>query len=138
MRFKNQKPTQGELAILEALWKLGPSTVRQVNDLLNQQKKGKPVTYTTTLKFMQLMHKKGMLSRQKEGVGHIYAPMISEKENLQEKLDEIVEKTFSGSTMKLVMQILGNHKSTPEELKKIRQFLDDLDEPTDDLQNQKK
>ena len=78
-----------------------------------------------------------MLNRQKEGVGHIYSPTISEKENLQVKLDEIVEKTFSGSAMKLVMQILGSHRSTPEELNKIREFLDDLDEENDH-QNQKK
>ena len=137
MGSQKYKPTQGELAILEALWKLGPSTVRQVNEYLNREKAGKPVTYTTTLKFMQLMHKKGMLNRQKEGVGHIYSPTISEKENLQVKLDEIVEKTFSGSAMKLVMQILGSHRSTPEELNKIREFLDDLDEEKDH-QNQKK
>ena len=138
MKSKDQKPTAGEMAILEALWELGPSTVRQVNDLLNTKKDGKAVTYTTTLKFMQLMHKKGMLSRQKEGVGHIYTPTISEKENLQKTLDEIVEKTFHGSAMKLVMQILGSHKSSSDELNKIREFLDDLDEESSELKNQKK
>lgn len=128
MKSKKQKPTKGELSILKALWKLGPSTVREVNERLNERKEEKPVTYTTTLKFMQVMHKKGLLSRKKEGAGHIYSPTISEKENFQEVLDEIVETTFRGSTMKLVMQILGNHKTTPKELKEIRAFLDDLDE----------
>ena len=132
MQSKKQKPTQGELAILKMLWKYGPSTVRQVNERLNQLKGEKPVTYTTTLKFMQLMHKKGLLDRTKEGVSHIYAPTVSEKENLQEVLDEIVDQTFHGSAMKLVMQILGNRKSSPQELKDIRKFLDELDEQSED------
>lgn len=128
MKSKKQKPTQGELSILKVLWKQGPSTVREVNEKLNERNEDKSVTYTTTLKFMQVMHKKGFLSRKKEGAGHVYSPTVTEKENFQEILDEIVETTFRGSTMKLVMQILGNHKTSPEELKEIREFLDDLDE----------
>lgn len=132
VKSKKQKPTQGELAILKILWQQGPSTVREVNEKLNEREGEKSVTYTTTLKFMQVMHKKGFLSREREGAGHIYSPTITAKENSQELLDEIVETTFRGSTSKLVMQILGNHKTTPEELKEIREFLDGLDEENKD------
>lgn len=128
MGYKKNKPTQRELAILEILWRLGPSTVRQVHETLLQADDAKPVGYTTTLKFMQLMHEKGFLSRKMEGVSHIYTPIITEEDNVKEVLGKIVDTTFKGSTMKLVMQLLGNRKTSKQELDEIRSFLDDLEE----------
>ena len=132
MAFSKNKPTQRELAILQVLWRLGPATVRQVHEELNQLEDAKKVGYTTTLKFMQLMHEKGFLSREMEGVSHIYTPIISEQENVSQVLGKIVETTFKGSTMKLVMQLLGNKKTSKKELKEIREFLDDLENGEED------
>lgn len=132
MGEKQIKPTQRELAILEVLWRLGPSTVRQVHEALLQLEDAKKVGYTTTLKFMQLMHEKGFLNREMEGVSHIYTPTISEEENVKQVLGKIVDTTFKGSTMKLVMQLLGNRKTSRKELNEIRSFLDDLEEDSDD------
>ena len=120
-------PTQGELEILEVLWKLGLSSVRQVHDFLNEKPDRKKKGYTTTLKFMQNMFEKGLLTREENGNKHLYQPTVSEKENVQKRLDKIVEKTFHGSAMKLVMQILGNNKSSKEDLNEIRDYLDQLD-----------
>ncbi len=120
-------PTQGEMEILEVLWKLGKGSVRQVHDILDQIPDRKKKGYTTTLKFMQNMFEKGLLQREEMGKKHIYVPTISEKASVQARLDKIVEKTFQGSAMKLVMQILGNNQSSKEELQEIRDFLDQMD-----------
>lgn len=120
-------PTQGEMEILEVLWKMGPASVRRVHDFLNEIPNRKKKGYTTTLKFMQNMFEKGLLSREESGNKHLYQATISEKENVQKRLDKIVEKTFHGSAMKLVMQILGNNQSSKEELNEIRDYLDQLD-----------
>ncbi|MBX2873625.1 MAG: BlaI/MecI/CopY family transcriptional regulator [Saprospiraceae bacterium] len=132
MGEKKIKPTQRELAILEVLWRLGPSTVRQVHEALLQIEDAKKVGYTTTLKFMQLMHEKGFLNREMEGVSHVYTPTISEEDNVKQVLGKIVDTTFKGSTMKLVMQLLGNRKTSRRELNEIRSFLDNLEENSDD------
>ncbi|PHN02884.1 transcriptional regulator [Flavilitoribacter nigricans DSM 23189 = NBRC 102662] len=121
------KPTQREMTILKILWKLGPATVRQVHEQLIAQKSGKKVGYTTALKMMQVMHEKGLLERTLDGVSHIYTPTISEEENVREVLDNMIRTTFKGSSSKLVMQLLGNHETSPEELDEIRNFLDELD-----------
>ena len=131
MGEKKIKPTQRELAILEVLWRLGPATVRQVHEALLEMEDAKKVGYTTTLKFMQLMHEKGFLQREMEGVSHIYTPTISEEDNVKQVLGKIVDTTFKGSTMKLVMQLLGNRKTSRKELNEIRSFLDDLEENSD-------
>lgn len=121
------KPTQREMTILKILWKLGPSTVRQVHEELIAQKSGKKVGYTTALKMMQVMHEKGLLERKLDGVSHIYTPTISEEENVNQVLDNMIQTTFKGSSSKLVMQLLGNQDTSKEELEEIRNFLDQLD-----------
>ncbi len=117
---------------MEVMWKLGPSTVRQVHEALLQLEGAKKVGYTTTLKFMQLMHEKGFLDREIDGVSHTNTPTISEEDNVKEVLGKIVDTTFKGSTMKLVMQLLGNRKTSRKELNEIRSFLDDLEEDSED------
>ena len=114
------KPTDSELEILRVIWQSGPSSVRHVNDELNQIRK---VGYTTTLKLMQIMHEKGLLERQEQGRMHIYRPAIREEETQNLLLDTFLETAFSGSAMQLAMQALGKHKTTPEELEVLKSLI---------------
>lgn len=122
--FHMSKPTNGELEILRVLWKDGPSSVRFVNEQLSADR---TIGYTTTLKLMQIMHDKGFLSRTRSGKTHIYRADVTEEETQQQLVDRLLDTAFSGSAMKLVMQALGNRRSSPEELAEIRQFLDQLE-----------
>ncbi|MGV3556867.1 BlaI/MecI/CopY family transcriptional regulator [Larkinella arboricola] len=117
------KPTDAELEILQVLWASGPSTVRQVNDRLSQTK---DVGYTTTLKLMQIMHDKGLLSRTEEGRYHIYQALVDEKETQQHLLNRFVDTAFRGSAMNLVMQALGSSKATPQELEELKKLINNL------------
>lgn len=122
--MKVPKPTEAELEILQVLWEHGPSTVRFVNDLLSKQKN---VGYTTTLKIMQIMADKHLLNRDTTGKTHIYKIAISQQKTQQQLIDKLMASAFGGSAMKLVMQALGNKKSTAAELNEIRAFLDQLE-----------
>lgn len=112
------------MEILKVLWQEGPSTVRFVHEQLARQRE---VGYTTTLKQMQILYDRGMLSREKQGKTHVYTALVSEKETRQQMLDKLVDTAFQGSAMKLVMQALGNGKTSMKELKEIRKFLDQLE-----------
>lgn len=118
------RPTDSELEILAFLWQQGPSTVRQVHDFLA---KTKDAGYTTTLKLMQIMQEKGLLSRTEEARSHIYTAQVSEEETQQSLLGRFVETAFRGSAAQLVMQALGNHETSAEELDEIRNLLDNLE-----------
>ena len=120
------KPTESELEILQVLWQNGPSTVRFINE---QQNLAKPTGYTTTLKIMQIMLEKNLLTRQESGRQHIYAAAISEEKTQRQLLNQFLDTAFRGSATNLVMQALGNHKPSPEELSKIRELLDKLQQP---------
>ena len=118
------KPTDAELEILHVIWLNGPVSVRFVNDELNRKKM---VGYTTTLKIMQIMTEKGLLKRSEEGRKHIYNVVLKEKETKNLLLDKFVKTAFGGSAMDLVMQALGNHKTTPDELEELKALIDKIE-----------
>lgn len=119
------EPTKSELEILQVLWQYGPSTVRFVNDQLNEQKRA--VQYTSTLKLMQIMTEKGMLVSDKTNMKHIYSPAIEEKKTKGILLDKFVDAMYNGSSSSLMMQLLGNKKTSKEEIDEIRNLLDKLE-----------
>lgn len=120
----NMKPTDSELEILHVLWANGPSTVRQVHEKLSQSR---DIGYTTALKLMQIMHEKGFVSRQEEARSHTYSALVSEEDTQRGLVDRFVETAFRGSASKLVMQVLGQHKASRQELDEIKKLLNDLD-----------
>ena len=118
------KPTEAELEILQILWDSGPTTVRFVNDKLNLRKE---VGYTTTLKIMQIMAEKNLLARDEENKSHIYSAVYKKDETQKVLLDKFLESTFGGSASKLVLQALGNRKTSKKEIEEIRKFLDEIE-----------
>jgi BlaI family penicillinase repressor len=118
------KPTDSELEILQVLWQHGPSTVRFVNEELNRTKE---VGYTTTLKLMQIMTEKKMVLPDKANRTHVYRALITEEDTQKELLGKFLDSAFRGSAHKLVMQALGNHQASPEELDQIRDLLNKLE-----------
>jgi predicted transcriptional regulator len=118
------KPTEAELEILSLLWELKEASVRQIHERLSETK---DTGYTTTLKIMQIMHAKGMVSRDEENRSHIYKPATNQKETQKSLLKNLVTTAFGGSAQKLVMQALGQENPSKVELDEIRAFLDQLE-----------
>jgi BlaI family transcriptional regulator, penicillinase repressor len=118
------EPTKAEMEILQVLWQHGPNTVRFVNDCLNEQRK---VQYTSTLKQMQLMAEKKMLLRDESAMKHIYKAALDEAATKAQMLNRFVDAIYQGSAGSLMMQLLGNHETTPEELAAIKKMLNGLE-----------
>lgn len=121
---KKIEPTRAELEILHVLWAHGPSTVRFVNDKLNEHRE---VNYTSTLKTMQIMADKGIVNRDESVMKHIYSAAEGEQKTKDHLVDKFVESVYQGSTSKLIMQVLGNKKTSKEDLASIREILDRLE-----------
>ena len=118
------RPTDKELDILQILWKAGPVSVKQVHEAIGgEQENG----YTTILKLLQIMHEKGLVSRQKSGKLHLYEAVVSQKHTQQFILERMIHTVFQGSAAQLVMSLLGNKKSTKEELSEIKRYLEKLE-----------
>ncbi len=121
-RHKSQMPTERELSILRILWDLGPSTVRVVNEAMNEDES---TGYTTTLKLMQIMTEKGLLLRDDSQFKHIYRPAISEERTQNQLVGDLLDRAFAGSAEKLVMRALSAKKVSAKELGKIKKMLDE-------------
>jgi len=113
------------LEILQLLWLYGASTVRFINDKANEIRE---VGYTTTLKLLQIMHEKGLVLRNTESRTHIYMAAVNEEDTRKNLLDRFLDKTFRGSAMEMVMQALGNHETSQEELDEIKALIAKIEE----------
>ena len=122
--LKSPKPTDAELAILRVLWQRGASTVREVWEQLNP-KQG--TGYTTVLKTMQIMFEKGLLTRDESDRSHVYQVACTKEQTQRQVVGHLLERLFSGSAPKLVMQALAAKKATPAELAEIRKLLDEME-----------
>ena len=120
------KPTESELEILQILWDRKEATVRDVHEELS---KTKDAGYTTTLKLMQIMQEKGLVERNTSVKTHVYWALVSRKDAQKTALDKILNTVFTGSTADLVIQALGNHRASPDELDAIRKYLDQFENP---------
>jgi BlaI family penicillinase repressor len=123
-RRKTARPTDRELTILRILWDNGPSTVRQVNEAMNQDEN---TGYTTTLKLMQVMAEKGLVLRDDSQFKHVYRPALTEEKAQKQLVGELIEKAFSGSAEKLVMRALSAKKVSAKELASIKKILDEFE-----------
>ena len=115
------RPTDAELAILRVLWERGPSTVRQVHEVLSRER---PTAYTTALKLLQIMAEKGLVTRDERERTHVYQPRVSEDQTQRQLVRDLLDRAFGGSSSKLVMQALATKRASAEELGEIRRLLD--------------
>ena len=117
------KPTESELDILKILWDKEQATVREVHDELSIHKDS---GYTTTLKLLQIMHEKSLVTRDDSHKVHIYQPKVTQENTQKQFLPKFINTLFSGSATELVMQTLGNHNPSNEEIEEIQQLLNRL------------
>jgi len=119
------RPTDAELSILRVLWDRGPSTVRQVHDVLGRDR---PTAYTTALKLLQIMAEKGLVTRDERERTHVYHARMGEEQTQRQLVRDLLDRAFGGSSSKLVMQALAARRASAEELGEIQRLLDDRKE----------
>ena len=119
------RPTDAELGILRVLWQRGPSTVREVQEALNQDK---PTGYTTVLKTLQIMTEKGLVRRNEQQRAHVYQAELAQHQTQRQLVSDLLNRVFDGSASNLLMHALNSKKLTSkEELAQIRDILDEFE-----------
>ena len=123
MKPKSLKPTESELEILGILWDRKAATVREVHEELA---KNKEAGYTTTLKLMQIMFEKTLVTRDDSNKTHIYRPAVTREKTQKQFLNRMINGLFAGSSADLVLQALGNKQTSDAELEKIESLIREL------------
>ncbi len=118
------RPTSTELDILRILWEQGPSTVRQVHEVMSAEK---PIGYTGVLKFLQIMTAKGSVVRDEGPRAHVYKPAAEAAATRRRAAGDLLRKVFAGSASQLVLHTIQDARSSPEDIAEIRRVLDDYE-----------
>ncbi|HET9817719.1 MAG TPA: BlaI/MecI/CopY family transcriptional regulator [Rhodanobacteraceae bacterium] len=118
------RPTAAELEILQVLWERGDCTVRDVHEVLHRRD---GTGYTTALKLLQIMYDKQLVLRDESQRAHVYRAAVSKERTQKRFLSDLLQHVFDGSPSRLVLQALGDHKASREELREIRALLNKLD-----------
>jgi BlaI family penicillinase repressor len=118
------QPTPAELAILQVLWSRGPSTVREIHEVLAKEK---DVGYTSTLKFLQIMTAKGLVTRTEEQRAHIYSANQPAEKTKRQFAEDVLRRVFHGSASQLMQHALSGRRGSKEEIEKLRQVLDEFE-----------
>lgn len=119
-------PTAAELAILGALWTRGPSTVREVRAALGRGREA-DTGYTTVLKLLQIMHAKGLVTREKASRTHVYAAAETSERTQRRLVDDLALRAFGGSAARLALRALSSQPARGAELAEVRDLLARLD-----------
>jgi predicted transcriptional regulator len=125
-RKASPQPTDVELAILRVLWARGPSTVREVHLALSSDT-DRETGYSTTLKMMQVMLEKGLLTRDESVRPQVYAPSQAEEQTQRQILRDVLAKVFGGSARKLVLRAVESERISAKELAEIRKLLKQME-----------
>jgi BlaI family transcriptional regulator, penicillinase repressor len=123
-RQQPPKPTSTELEILRVLWERGPSTVREVHDVLARSK---PIGYTTVLKLLQIMTSKGTVRRNEQERAHVYEACQPAENTKRQLVGDLLQRAFSGSASQLMLHALDNKKTSQQEIEEIRRMLDEYE-----------
>ena len=118
------KPTYAELDILRVLWDRGPSTVREVHEVLAEAKQ---MGYTTVLKLLQIMTAKGLVTRNEQSRAHVYEATQPAEKTKRQLAGDLMQKVFGGSASQLMMHALPIKKASRADLNEIRRFLDEYE-----------
>ena len=122
--MENPKPTKAELEILSILWEQNPASVRDVHERLNKMK---PVKYTSVLKIMQIMFEKGMLKRDETAKAHLYRPVQSQRQTQKHLVNDLLDRAFRGSALKLVQHVLETKPASRDELEEIKRMINEVE-----------
>lgn len=114
------RPTDAELAILRVLWERGPSTVREVQEALHDER---GTGYTTALKLLQIMTEKGLVRRNDSERTHVYEVAVSRDQTQRQLVRDLLDRAFGGSAVAVMQQLIETADLDADELAQIRQFI---------------
>jgi predicted transcriptional regulator len=120
MRKQEPKLTDTELEIMHVVWELDGGTVRQIHEILNQQR---PLAYTTVMTMMNILEEKGHLTRKKEGRAYRYEPVRPKSQVISGMVDDFVGRVFEGSAAPLVVSLVKDKKISKKDLDEIARMI---------------
>ncbi len=120
-RPASARPTDSELEVLNVLWRRGALTLRDIHDDIQSRR---TTGLTTTLKTLQIMTDKGLVTRDASARPSRYRAAVKQRANRAGMLRDLIQKAFEGSAGKLLVQAVEEGGLSDGELRDIRRLID--------------
>ena len=115
-----QDVTAAELAVLEVLWERGPSTRRQIADVVYPG--GDPAHYTTVQKLLERLEEKEYVHSEGQKV-RTFTALVSREELISRRLLDVANKLCGGSLTPLLMNLVRARPLTPQEIQELQDLI---------------
>jgi BlaI family transcriptional regulator, penicillinase repressor len=113
------KPTRVEMELLEALWKMGSASIREIQESLPPSRR---LEYTTVQTVVYRLEQKGAVKRAKKiGNAHIFVPLVSRK-SIAATLIEDFLAAFGGAPEPFVAHLVESGAISLKELKELEKL----------------
>jgi BlaI family penicillinase repressor len=123
-RKRSPSLTDGEARLMTVLWERTSATVAEIVAALAHEG---PVNYSTVQTLLRILERKGYLEHRKSGRAFIYSPVVDQQQARRRALSHLLARLFNGSPSLLVLNVLEHERISPEELKHLKQRLDQAD-----------
>jgi predicted transcriptional regulator len=123
-RKRSPSLTDGEARLMTVLWDRKAATVAEIVSALEHEG---PVNYSTVQTLLRILEKKGYLEHRKAGRAFVYRPVVDQQQARRRALSHLLARLFNGSPSLLVLNVLEHERITPEELRRLKQMLDQAD-----------
>jgi len=118
--------TGQELEIMKVVWRLETATVRQVYEELLKQRR---IAYTSVMTIMNILEKKGHLTRRQEDRAYVYVPAKPQKQVIGSMVREFIQRVFNGSAEPLLVHLVEDEKLTEQDVEEIRRSIKSSKKP---------
>ena len=108
-----------ELKIMQVLWRLGPSQVQAVQQELDGE-----LAYTTVQTMLNVLERKGRVTRRLQGRAFEYRAAVTEEKTLGSAVTDLVDRMFGGSPEELVMSLVKSRQLDAGRLAKLAARVD--------------
>jgi len=118
-RKKTEQLTPVELEIMKVLWETGPASVQTVQRQLSRE-----LAYTTVQTMLNVLHRKGKVTRAQTEKAYLYRPAVSRSQAVGHALGDLIEGMFGGSAESLVMSLVETKRLTPAKLSQLQKLIE--------------
>ena len=113
--------TDAELRVLEALWDLGPSTIRKLTDHVYPG--GGQSSYATVQKLLDRLEDAGCVARDRSAMTHVFVAAVTRDELIGDQLRAVAERLCGGSVAPLLTHLLKTEALSEAERTELRRLL---------------
>ncbi len=123
MRKREPTLTTQELAIMKVVWRLGSATVRDVYQVLLEDRH---IAYTTVMTMMNILETKGYLKKDRQERAYRYRPARAERIVISSMVREFVNRVFDGAPRPLLLHLVKDARLSDVERAELLRLIDEV------------